>query len=133
MDPWFPWHHKRNMVRTSVVHRLKINDISTASTLQVGDLVDYKSYSKALAVQREESIYLGNEGNFGAYELFSKPIPQPKVYEDVQMEIINRNPYIQVGNVRVIAAAASSLIQIGSTQRIEAEARTKHIRQLKHE
>jgi spore germination protein PE len=121
------------MVRTSVVHRLKVNDVSLSSTLQVGDLVEFKPYSKALAIQREESIYLGNEGNFEAYELFSKPIPQPKVYEDVDMEILNRDPYIQVGNVRVIAAAASSLIQVGSTQRMEAEARVKHIRQLKHE
>lgn len=119
------------MDRTSIVNRLKINDVSLASTLQIGDLVEFKAHSKALAVQREESIYLGNEGNFEAYELFSKPIPQPKVYEDVQMEILNRDPYIKVGNVRVTAAASSSLIQVGSIQRIDAESRIKHIRQLR--
>lgn len=119
------------MVRTSIVNQLKITVVSLASTLQIGDLVEFKSHSKALAVQREESIYLGNEGNFEAFELFSKPIPLPKVYEDVQMEILNRDPYIKVGNVRVIAVASSSLIQVGSNQRIDTESRIKHIRQLR--
>lgn len=121
------------MVRTSVVNRLKINDISLASTLQVGDLVEFIAHSKALAVQRQQSVYLGNEGNFEAYELFSKPIPQPKIDEKVQMEIHNFNPYIKVMNVRVIGVAASSLIQVGSTEEVKTEARIKHIRQLIHE
>lgn len=121
------------MHRTSIVDRVKINDISLSSTLQVGELVNFKAYSQVLAIQREESIYLGNEGNFGAYDLFSKPIPLPLVYEDVCMEIVNRNPSIKVGNVRVIGAAASSLIQIGSNQRMDMESRIKHIRQLKQE
>lgn len=92
--------------------------------------MEFKPKTQAIAVQRQKSIYFGNEGNFEAYDIFSKPIPLPIIYEDVKINIRNHNPLIQVGNVRVIAISSSSLVQIGTNQRIESEARIKHIRQL---
>lgn len=118
------------MPRTSVVKHIQVNDIGLASTFMAGDLFESRPRIQALAVQRQRSVFLGNEGNFQDFAVFSKPIPKPIVYEKITLRIHNPNPFIQVENVKIEAASAAAHIHIGSIRHIDAEARIKHIRQL---
>lgn len=118
------------MARISIVQNIHINDVVLSSTILIGDIVDVNLRNKALAVQRQISSYNSKEGNFNEYPLFTKPIPQPYVHEQVAFNVVNRSPYIKVGNVDVIAVSSSALLQVGSNQSIKAESRIKHIRQL---
>ncbi|WP_240417619.1 spore germination protein GerPE [Paenibacillus periandrae] len=117
------------MSRWSVVRQMKINNISLASILQIGDNESIKSSTKALAVQRQVPTFLENEGNLDAYQLFSRVIPIPEVYEEVDMKVDNICDSIQVNCIRVLAISASSVLQIGSNSQIENETRVKHFRQ----
>lgn len=118
------------MVRISYVQLLQVNSISTSSILIVGDARRLTPNSKAIAVQREIPSFLGNEGNFNIYPIFSKEIPEPKETNHVQMNIINESKFIKVRDLEITAVGASSIIQIGSSCSIESESRIKHIRQL---
>jgi spore germination protein PE len=113
-----------------MVQNILINELGLSSTLFVGDIVEVRPRGRVLAVQREISSYLGNEGNFNDYPLFSNPIPQPIVYEKVTLNIKNSNPFIKVQDIEVLGIAASSLLQVGSNRTIDAESRIKNIRQL---
>lgn len=81
-------------------------------------------------MQREKAIYMGEEHDFVDYEVFQRPIPLPTVHENVEMLSIHRSPLLSVGYLEVTSVAASSVLHIGSTDRIQNEARTKHIRHL---
>jgi spore germination protein PE len=116
--------------RTSVVNQINIHAVTLSSTVQVGDNVVVKPRSRAIAVQREIPIFLGDEGGFSNYPLFSRPIPQPIVTEDVKMTVLNESPLIKVGQIEILSVAASSVFQVGTNQRIDAESRIKHFRQL---
>src|SRR5690554_1518931 len=120
------------MSRTSIVRQLKVNDVVLSSVLQIGDIVEFKAQSKAFSVMREDSNFLGNEGELDAYDLFSVPIPEPVIYENVQMEIINHIDHITVADVHIIAISSSSLVQVGTNRSMDTESRIKHIRQLKN-
>jgi spore germination protein PE len=117
------------MIRSSSVGQIKINDVSLASVIQIGDNESIKPTSKALAIQREIADFRGNEGDFNDFPLFSRVIPIPEVYEEVHMFVENTYDKIEVGRIRVSAFSSSAVLQIGSNRRIESEARIKHIRQ----
>ncbi|XEC93956.1 spore germination protein GerPE [Paenibacillus tarimensis] len=121
------------MARTSKVRNIYMYAVSLSSTFFVGDMVEFRPVSRALAVQREEQLFYGNEGNFEAYPLFSKPIPQPVIDGHISMQITNISPYIYVDNIKIMGASAASLVQIGSSHRIDSESRIKHFRQLREE
>ncbi|MCA1030977.1 spore germination protein GerPE [Bacillus timonensis] len=116
--------------RLSKVKTTYVNSISISSVLQIGDSHKITPYSRALAVQREYPLIFTNEGDFNEYSVFQRPLPMPPITEDFPMMITNTNPVINVGHVRVTGISASSVVQIGSTNHIEAETRVKHIRQL---
>lgn len=118
------------MDRISVVGETKIINISNASIFHVGDSVEIKPKSKVLAVQREVSSFQGDEGSFKAYRVFSQPIPEVEAIEKVVMDVSNPNRWIKVGRLSVISVTASSILQIGSSNELETDARVKHIRQL---
>lgn len=117
------------MSRWSIVRQMNITNISLASILQIGDNESIKSKTKALAVQRQVATFQENEGNLEAYQLFSRVIPIPEVYEQVDMKVENLCDYIQVNCIRVLAVSTSSILQVGSNCQIENEARVKHFRQ----
>lgn len=118
------------MDRISVVGRTKILNVSNASIFHVGDSVEMKPKAKVLAVQREVSSFLGDEGSFKAYRIFSQPIPEVEATEKVAMDVRNPNRWIKVSRVSVMSVTASSIFQIGSSNELDTEARVKHIRQL---
>jgi spore germination protein PE len=117
------------MKRWSVVKQMKINNISLASILQIGDNESIKPVSKALAVQRQIATFRENEGNFDEFPLFKRVIPIPDAYEEVNMTIDHVCDTIQVNCVRVLAVSSSSVVQVGSNCLIESETRIKHFRQ----
>lgn len=117
------------MKRMSVVQHIAVNEVTLASTLLIGDVVDVKPLTLALAVHRQVSDYVGTEGSFRKYPVFTSPIPQPVVYENVSMTVRNSNPFIRVRSVDVISVSSSSLLQVGSNCRMDLESRGKDIRQ----
>lgn len=118
------------MVRTSVVGFVKIRTVELSSIVFAGDAGILHPVSNVLAVQRELPSYNGNEGKLSVFPLFTNPIPVPELVEDFSMDIDNQSNTINVGYVDIIGVSASSIIQIGSNHRIDAESRIKHIRQL---
>lgn len=118
------------MARISSVTNIDINSVGLASTLLIGDIVEITPRARDLAVQRQVAIFNGDEGDFGSYAMFSRPIPQPVIYEQVGMSVTNTNPYIKVRNVTVMSISAAAVMQVGSNCKVDSEARVINIRQL---
>ncbi|MFC4322320.1 spore germination protein GerPE [Litchfieldia salsa] len=116
--------------RLSVVESIYVNSVSFSSVLQIGDSSHITPVTQALAVKREYPLFFSNEGNFNEYSVFTRPIPAVSIEESFNMATFNEKPNIKVNTIRVTGASASSVIHIGSTNNIRAEARIKHIRQL---
>lgn len=115
--------------RLSIVDNLHIRSLAYSSILEIGDSNQIRPYSKALAVQREEEIFLGTEGHFN-FPLFLTLIPRPIISEQIQINRINESQEIHVHSVNITAASIAGVIHIGSTNHIESESWIKHIRQL---
>jgi spore germination protein PE len=116
------------MVRLTMVDQVHMEVVTSSSTLQIGDSQSIHLLTRALAVQKESSVFEGNEGDLSPFYLFRMVIPRPIIYEPLYYNREDLVPVIKVGTVRVISAAASSLVHIGSTGSIEAESRIKHFR-----
>jgi spore germination protein PE len=108
---------------------MHLDVLGFASTLMAGDLGRFDSETRALAVQRQVTVFWENEGDLASFALFSRPIPLPAVEEAVELNRINTNPDIVVDEVRVVSVSTASLALIGSVRHIQTEARIKHIRQ----
>ncbi|WP_275980323.1 spore germination protein GerPE [Halalkalibacter alkaliphilus] len=117
--------------RTSIVHNIKVINVGLSSIFEIGDSLSISPRSKAWALQRQFELFYGNEGHFRD-PVFTRPLPKPDFDEHVCFVRYNESPTIKVNNIFVTAAAASSVLHIGSTQLIDSESRVKHIRQLLH-
>jgi spore germination protein PE len=118
------------MVRVSLVGGINVHEVTLSSTLLVGDIVHVTNRSRALAVQRQEAVFRGDEGSFEKFGVFSRPIPKPIVDEPETIVYRNEDPFIRVNLVNIISISSSSLTQVGSNRTIDLESRVKHIRQL---
>jgi spore germination protein PE len=116
--------------RTSCVDSIRVNIVSFASILQIGDSCLINGLSRALAVQREAEIFYGYEGSFSAYPVFSEPIPFQPIYEPFSFFPHNENPLIKVKKIEIIGISSSSVLHVGNSRNVSMEARIKHIRQL---
>lgn len=116
--------------RTSVVGGLRILSAQLSSIVKIGDSVAVAPRSEVLAVQREVAEFLGNEGSFDAFPIYSQNIPEPLLDEPFSLSVRNDGPAIRVGRVDIIGMSAASVLHIGSCRSIDAVNRTKHIRQL---
>ncbi|WP_223700748.1 spore germination protein GerPE [Sutcliffiella deserti] len=117
-------------MRISRVNEVNVLSLAFSSYLHIGDSFHINAKNKALAVKREFPRYYGNEGSFDAYSIFSIASPMTVIDEPLCMSVKNPNPNICVDNITVNGVSSSSVLQIGSSQSIYAEARVKHIRQL---
>ncbi|MGD6792799.1 spore germination protein GerPE [Metabacillus indicus] len=117
--------------RLSIVNAAYIDSVGISSVFQVGDSVDIIPRVKVYAVQREEEIELGNEGDLRQYNIYSENLPRPLIYENVQTAFFHECPVIRVGGVKVTSISSSGVVQFGSTNTIDCESRVKHIRQLR--
>jgi spore germination protein PE len=118
------------MRRISTVHDVLILNVEFSSIVHLGDNVVIKPRSKALAVNRELPVYLGNEGEFANYPLFSRPIPQLEASELIEMDIHNKSGFIKVNHIKILGIAEAAVFQVGSCEVIDAESRIKQFRQL---
>ncbi|WP_192705251.1 spore germination protein GerPE [Paenibacillus sp. OAS669] len=117
------------MSRWSVVGFVDVFNLSEASILQAGDNRSINSASKVMTVVRQVPTYLGNEGNFTKYPVYSRPIPLPASGDSLSMKVNNDCSVIKVRSVRIIGIAGSSVFQAGRNEIIESEARVKEFRQ----
>lgn len=116
--------------RLSTVDYIFVNSIGFSSILEIGDSKKITPVSTALAIQRELPLFFTNEGSFSKYPIFKRKLPKIPFTENINMAICNQKPIIKVGSVKVTGVSASAVMQIGSTELIDAEARVKHIRML---
>lgn len=116
--------------RTSFVNQIKVDSLQFASVFEIGDIHSINGHDRALAVQRDEEIFYGDEGSFQSYPVFQEPIPLGPITENITIERINKNPFIKVNDIDILALSGSAILQIGSTNHIYLESRIKHIRQI---
>lgn len=119
--------------RVSCVPLISIIDVGNTGVFEIGDSQRIAPTSNIIAVQREKAIFWENEFDFHDYSMFQEQIPQPFVYENIEMTTVHECPCIHVENIEISFVAASSTVQIGSSQTITAESRVKHIRHLLRE
>lgn len=116
--------------RLSKVDYIDVNTLTSASQLQIGDAKEIELQTNALAMVRDAEIWTGNEGNFNKFPIFHRPTTWPALYEPLVVKTNNVKGKIEVGKVNVLGVASSSLIQIGSNNKMKSETRLKHIRHL---
>lgn len=118
-------------LRGSVVNMLDIKSVLFGSVIEVGDTVHSRAYTNALAVQRNKELFFVDEGNFKNFKAFNIPIPIPAIpYPMPTIKKYNEFPDIKVGNIHIKAVSSSAIIQVGTTNHVNTEARVLHIRQI---
>lgn len=116
--------------RSSSVKNIKVTSASLSSVIQLGDSSIINGMNRAIAVQREQQLFLGDEEDFSTYPIFQRPLVFPQDKEEVMIFSYHQNPLIKVQSINAIAFSSSSILHVGNTQSINMEARIKHIRQL---
>ncbi|WFA06397.1 spore germination protein GerPE [Bacillus sp. HSf4] len=111
---------------------LKVQSVLISSTLKIGDTDELNLKTKILAVQRSLSLFFGNEGSLRQedFQLYRQPIPQLLPETGVRSAFFHEVPVIRVRAIKVLGVSTSSVAQVGSTRRIMADSRVKHIRKL---
>ncbi|WP_066054577.1 spore germination protein GerPE [Robertmurraya korlensis] len=116
--------------RSSSVKNIKITNAALSSVIQLGDSSIINGLNRAIAVQREKQLFIGDEEDFFKYPIFRRPIVIPPDKEEIMISSFHQNPMIHVNSINVIAFSSSSILHVGNTKTINMEARIKHIRQL---
>jgi spore germination protein PE len=116
--------------RSSSVKNIKITNAALSSVIQLGDSSIINGLNRAIAVQREKQLFIGDEEDFLKYPIFRRPIVIPPDKEEIMISSFHQNPMIHVNSINVIAFSSSSILHVGNTKTINMEARIKHIRQL---
>lgn len=120
--------------RTANVGAIDINAISRSSIFDIGDVTVSSQQLNAIAVQKEGAIFSDEGFLFSDYPLFErKRIPHHLEPINVKQRHKHHQPTIHVNKVDILGVSASSIIQVGSLEDINAEARVKHIRILREE
>lgn len=107
-----------------------IISMDSGSTALFGDNAVSELRSKAIAVLRTVPLLEGKEYEFADYPLFSRPLPKPPEVAPAAMNVVCEGAPIRVGLVYVVGISASAVFQIGHSIAIDAESRTKQIREV---
>jgi spore germination protein PE len=118
------------MIRTAIVGDVKVRSLSLSSVVHVGEIGGMYPDSRVLAIQREQSAFLGNEGNLEQFPIFRQSFARIQSTERVELDLHNRIPVIRVRKVDIYGISVSSVLQIGNVGVVDSTNRTKHIRQL---
>lgn len=117
--------------RNSFVQNIDVQSVFLGGVFNVGDSVQTLANSYAIAVQREQEIFFGNEGDFQHYPIFSEPFLIPSLPEPPPfIKKYNESPNIRVGHIHIKGISVSGMMQIGSTNLVSLQSRLLHIRQL---
>ncbi|WP_110929046.1 spore germination protein GerPE [Bacillus massiliglaciei] len=118
--------------RLSKVKSIEVQTLSFSSLLQIGDMSYIDGVSYALADQRKESTFLGQEGHFD-YPVFRRPPIFLPLDEPVSISFENPSPVIQVNSVDIIGISSSSVVGVGNAGDVRMISRIKHIREIPEE
>ncbi|HFJ9402169.1 spore germination protein GerPE [Bacillus cereus group sp. TH260-2LC] len=114
----------------SIVQNVSIVSLGIAAVFQVGDANQMELKSRALAVHREFPCYIKDEGRLDAFEIFTdEHITIPKRTTDVNLNIVNECPFIEVNNVELRTLLNSGCFQIGNVDYVFNNSRIMQIRQ----
>ncbi|PEA53119.1 spore gernimation protein GerPE [Bacillus pseudomycoides] len=114
----------------SVVHQPSVSSLGLGAVIQIGDTNHAELKSRAIIVQREIANFLSQEGRFEAYEIFvDDEITIPTRVNEVQMKVINTNPFIEVNCITIQSMLSASCLHIGSIDYAFINSRILQIRQ----
>ncbi|HFK1424615.1 MULTISPECIES: spore germination protein GerPE [Bacillus cereus group] len=114
----------------SIVQNVSIVSLGIAAVFQVGDANQMELKSRALAVHREFPCYIKDEGRLDAFEIFTdEHITIPKRTTNVNLNIVNECPFIEVNNVELRTLLNSGGFQIGNVDYVFNNSRIMQIRQ----
>ncbi|MFC4617755.1 spore germination protein GerPE [Camelliibacillus cellulosilyticus] len=119
-------------MRISVVDTIEDHNISLAGNFIIGDTYALKPVIRTFAIQREYPQFLGNEGDFNDFPIFSVSLLKANIYEKVNTTFINDHPIIKVDHVKINSIAGASIVQVGSTQDTYTQSRILNIRHYFH-
>ncbi len=115
--------------RTSVVGSVKVDAVRSSSVFQIGDSLIYTPKMRGYAINQLSPHFTEQPSAFNA-PIFHEPMPKPALISKVKKETFHDSAYIYAGSVKVNSLGDSSVLQIGSTQFIQSEARIKHVRRI---
>ncbi|WP_020059857.1 spore germination protein GerPE [Bacillus sp. 123MFChir2] len=114
----------------SVVHQPSVFSLGLSAVVQIGDTNHAELKSRAIVVQREIPNFHSKEEKFESYELFvDDEITIPTRVNEVQMKVINKNPFIEVNCITIQSMLSASCLHIGSIDYVFANSRILQIRQ----
>lgn len=116
--------------RLSQVEKIDLQIVTFSSHLQIGDSNTINAYSVTLSSKRDQELYFGTEADEKEkeYIVFSLPLVQLPIYEQLYYRKQNLCGSIYVQNVNILGVSSSSIIHIGSNDRLFLENRRKEIR-----
>lgn len=98
--------------------------------MQIGDCSYIDGNSQALAIQKKSDNFQPQEFQFSDFSIFKRPLYIPRIDEPFLPQFSNPNPFIRVGNVRIIGISSSSVVSVGNVGHVRMESRVHHIRQI---
>ncbi|WP_188455258.1 spore germination protein GerPE [Virgibacillus oceani] len=116
------------------VNYMKATSVAFSSIFSIGDTYYAGPKSRGIAVQKEGAIFAQNDQvQFRNYDIFSRKAKWPKQKPPVQQRIHHHEPAINVELAAFTGLSSSSICQVGSIEKIYAEARLKHFRVLRED
>lgn len=119
--------------RISRVGDIQVNSLTYSSIIEIGDAVEATPNSRALAVQKEGALFTDRDFPFNEFPVFTEEIPYFDKKISIDQERVPCNPYIDVKSIHIEGISASSILQVGNLEYLDAEARVKHFRILRDE
>ncbi|CAG9612913.1 putative spore germination protein GerPE [Bacillus rhizoplanae] len=117
------------MRHISVVHQPSVVSLGLGAVIQIGDTNHVDLKSRAIVVQREIPYFLSQEGNWEAYEIFvDDEITIPTRINEVNMNVINENPFIEVGCITIQSMLSAACLHVGSIDYVFSNSRILQIR-----
>ncbi|MGG2093254.1 spore germination protein GerPE [Bacillus sp. S13(2024)] len=117
------------MRHISVVHQPSVTTLGLASIVQIGDTKNMELINRTIVVQREIPSFLAQEGRLEAYKIFvDDEITIPTRINEVKMNVININPFIEVNCIVIESMLNSSCLHIGSVDYVYSNSRILQIR-----
>lgn len=114
--------------RTVSAGAVKIVSATDASVVQFGDGATTRLKTAAIAVQRAIPNFRGDEIRFAEYPLYFLPAPRPEGPPGGMLIRTRPDALIRIGFLEAMVVRSNSVVRVGNTGKLAADARTLHIR-----
>ncbi|QKY68539.1 spore germination protein GerPE [Lentibacillus sp. CBA3610] len=115
--------------RTAAVSKINLNGLTYSAVFNIGDTTYAGPQSKGIAVQKEGAAFHEDDGiYFKDYSLFHREANWPPIAPTVEKNTVHHRDTIQVDSVRMIGVSQTAIFQVGSIDKVDSEARIKHLR-----